>query len=89
MKMKPSNFTSFPWNSVFQNTETETVALNIMIVLKRTGDTWRGLTWGEYKREREKDGNFSDREHAWFDRVIEYCQSEATVRLVCRDWKEV
>ena len=52
---KPSNFTNYPWNSVFENSEHETIAVNIMFILKRTGDEWRELTWEEYVEERKKD----------------------------------
>lgn len=50
--MKPSNFIAFPIESVFHNYEIEAVARNIMVILARTGDTFRSLEWDEYKAER-------------------------------------
>jgi len=84
--MKPSNFTSFPFGSVLQNSESETIALNIMKILKRTGDEFRSLSWEEYKSERLKDGNFSDREHPIFEKVIRYCKSADTAILFSEEW---
>lgn len=52
--MNPSNYTTFPWDSVLQNAESETIAQNIMIILKRTGDKWRKLSFEEYQQERKK-----------------------------------
>ncbi len=87
--MKPSNFTSYPWSSVLQNSESETIAQNVMKVLKRTGDEFRLLFWEEYKEERLKDGNFSDREKSIFENVIPYCQSADTAVLFCKTWATV
>ncbi len=84
--MKPSNFTSYPWSSVLQNSESETIAQNIMKILKRTGDEFRPITWEEYKEERLKDGNFSDREKSIFENVISYCKSADTAVLFCKTW---
>jgi len=84
--MKPSNYTSQPWNSVLQKSEAETVAGNIMKILAKTGDTWRELTWEEYKEERIKDGGFSESEKHYFEKVIPYCKSEDTANLFAKDW---
>ena len=85
----PSAFTNYPWNSVLQNSEPETIACNIMNILKRTGDTWRALSWEEYCKERLKDGNFSETEKDYFEQVIGYCCSEQTAKLFSPDWKEI
>jgi len=84
--MKPSNFTSHPYGSVLQNSESETIAANIMKILKRTGDTFRPLSWEEYKEERTKDGHFTESEKGYFDDVIDYCKSEGTAKLFAKDW---
>ena len=57
--MNPSDFCIKPWNSVLAKCEAEVVACNIMVILKRTGDTWRRLTVEEYEAERLKDGNYT------------------------------
>lgn len=73
--MKPSDFLTDPMDSVLQNAESETVARNIMAILKRTGNEFRRLTWDEYETERRKDGNFTSAEKKYFDRVVPYTVS--------------
>lgn len=70
--LKPSVFTAQPMGSVTQNSESETVARNIMVIRKRLGDAWP-LTWQQYKAEREKDGGngCADSEREFFREVIE------------------
>jgi len=85
---KPSDFTNHPFDSVFKSTEHETIARNIMVILKRTGNKFRPLTWDEYKAERLKDGNFSPREVSYFNEVHEYCVSGDTARLFSKAWKK-
>ena len=84
--MTPSNFTNRPWDSVVKKTEAEVVARNIMVILKRTGDVFRPLTWEEYKEERQKDGGCPHTEKPFFEDVIGYCKSEDTARLFSKDW---
>lgn len=82
----PSDFIIHPWGSVLQNNESETIALNIMRILKRTGDTWRRLEWSEYKEERLKDGNFTEAEKYYFDLALPYCVSQDTAVLFSKSW---
>ena len=86
--MKPSNFTKFPNDSVKQNHQSEQIAVNIMVILKRTGDTFRPLEWEEYKFERQKDGQFTESEKGYFDSVIDFCVSPETAKLFSPVWKE-
>jgi len=72
---------------VLQNSESETVACDIMNILKRTGDTFRPLSWDEYVAERKKDGHFTQSEKKYFDDVIEWCASAQTARLFSKSWK--
>lgn len=95
-QLKPSDFKSvFPWSSVLGKSEPEQVALNIMIILARTGNEFRPLTWDEYMQERIKDGgtdagaHFLNDEKKYFDEIIEYFQSAATARLFSPKWKKV
>ena len=69
MELKPSHFWAFPFESIMQNSEAELVALNIMKIRTRLGDKW-GLSWNEYKKERQKDGGFSYMEKEHFDKVM-------------------
>ena len=78
---KPSDFTNYPIASVLQKNESETVARNIMMILRRTGNTWRNLSWDEYVKHRTNDGNFTMNEKPHFDAVIGYCQSPETAKL--------
>lgn len=87
MKIKPSDFTSLPMGSVLQKSEAEVVARNIMIILKRTGDVFRYLSWDEYHAERLKDGNFDYYEKHFFEQVIGYCKSVDTAVLFSRAWQ--
>lgn len=85
-ELKPSNFTKHPWSSVLGNSESENIACNIMVILKRTGNEFRPLEWEEYKAERLKDGHFSEIEKKYFDDVIPYCKSADTAVLFSKSW---
>lgn len=85
--MKPSFFSSkYPWSCVFNQSEYETVAKNIMTILKRTGDKFRELSYDEYEKERLKDGNYSSGEKKYFDEVIKYCKSADTAKCFSKSW---
>ena len=88
MKTKPSHFLNHPFESVLYKTEAETVAMNIMAILARTGDEFRKLTWEEYEAERLRDGKFSHTESWWFNEVLRYCKSADTAKLFSRDWDD-
>lgn len=86
-KRNPSYFAAIqPWNSVYKKSEAESIATNIMRILKRTGDTWRDLSWEEYKLERLKDSDFDEREKKWFQMSVLYCCSDEKARQFCIDW---
>jgi len=68
--------------------ESEMIAQNIMIILKRTGNKFRPFSWEEYKAERLKDGNFGEGEKEYFNKVIGYCRTEDTARLFSPKWME-
>lgn len=83
----PSEFTVYPWSSLVQNSEKETIARNIMIILSRTGNKFRPLDWEEYHAERECDGGPEDHtEKIYFNAVIDYCKSADTARLFSESW---
>lgn len=86
MKLKPSDFTKYPWSSVLQNMQSEVIAHNIMIILNRKGNEFKDLTWEEYKEERIKDGNFSEEEKSYFNNTIPYCKSAQTASLFSKEW---
>jgi hypothetical protein len=85
-KMKPSDFKSNPDSSVFQNSETETIAGNIMTIMARNGDQWERPTWLTYKAIRIEDGNFSMRERPLFDKVWPYLKSADTAASFSPVW---
>jgi hypothetical protein len=87
MKTKPSDFMSFPSCSEEQNYESEMIAYNIMVILKRTGNTFRDLTWEEYKTERLKDKDFSEKEKPIFNKIIKYCKTADTAKKFSPHWK--
>ena len=80
--MKPSSWTNRIFNSIFRNTESEIIFANCMTILSRTGDEWRKLTWEEYKEERLKDGNFSEYEKSYFEKVLPYTLSNTLAQEV-------
>jgi hypothetical protein len=88
---RPSDISrEHPWNSVFENWEHEQIASNIMKILKRTGDTFRELSFGEYKDERVKDGADAgavDREQGYFERVLKYTVSAEMAARFSPSWK--
>lgn len=84
--MKPSNFLKHPYDSVLQHTEDEVVARNIMVILNRTGNIFRDLSWDEYKQERLKDENFSHLEQTSFNKVIKYCQTATDAKKFSKVW---
>ena len=86
MKTKPSDFTNDPMGSVLQKSEAETVARNIMVILKRTGDAFRDLSFEEYKEERIMDGNYSGMEQNYFYQVLPYCKSADIAKLFSKSW---
>ena len=85
--LTPQDFTVYPWSSVLQNSESETIARNIMTILSRTGNIWRKLLWKEYKKERQKDGNFTESEKGYFAGVINYCKSPDTAISFSKAWE--
>jgi len=86
--MKPSVLAKIqPMSSITQKSEYETIATNIMRILARTGDTFRSLSWREYKKERLKDKGFEEGEKGYFNRVKYYCSSAKAARNFCEGWK--
>lgn len=88
MKTLPSQFTNYPWNCVFKKAECEIVAKNIMLILKRTGDVFRELTYEEYEQERKKDGKYSDSEKRFFDQVAPFCKSAEEAKSFSKEWQD-
>lgn len=84
--MKPSDFLNHPYDSVLHNHESEIVARNIMVILSKTGNEFRLLPWQEYKEHRIKNGNFTSNEKYYFDRVVDFCTSEQSAKLFCKNW---
>lgn len=78
-----------PMDSIFRKRESEIVAKNIMVILSRTGNKWRELSWDEYKKERLKDGDFSEEEKYFFDQVKKFCNSEENAYGVSSAWKNM
>jgi hypothetical protein len=86
---RPSDFMQYPWSSVEEKCEAEIVARNVMVILGRTGDVWRKLSWTEYRSEREKDGDFSSSEKYYFESVRPYTVSEKMARSFSGVWRDV
>jgi hypothetical protein len=63
--------------------------MNIMVILKRTGNTFRPLSWLEYKAERTKDGNFYEIEKGYFDKVIPYFETPEKAKTFSKSWAKL
>lgn len=87
--MKPSNFNRFPFSSVLQNAEAEVIAQNIMVILARSGNKFRSLSWKEYQKERLKDGNFTASEEEYFNQVKKFCVSGDTAVCFSEHWANI
>ncbi len=93
--MSPSKIKGiFPIDSITQNNESEVVAKNIMIILARTGDTFRELSIEEYKKERNLDYELNSsaqtvglKEISVFDKVKDVANSIENASRFCKDWK--
>lgn len=93
--MNPSDFKIHPWNSVLQKSEAESIALNIIIILSRTQNVWRELSWDEYAAERIKDaktdkgGGLNEwKEKPFFEQAVSYTVSEEMARTFSPDWNK-
>jgi len=84
----PSNFKKHPYNSVFNKSEAETIARNIMVILSRTGDEFRPLSWDEYKAERLKDSGFTEGEKTYFDKVALWCKTGEQAQEFSPTWAQ-
>jgi hypothetical protein len=86
----PSQYNREPMGSLSQNSESETIAKNIMHILSKNGDVFRPLSFEEYTDVRKSDGA-NDRhianEKPYFDEVISYCASPESADLFCADWR--
>lgn len=83
----PSTFSKiFPTACIYGQAEYEMIAKNVMAILKRKGDTFRLLSWEEYKLERKIDGSFTEREKEYFDKVVGSCEAEEKARRFSGEW---
>lgn len=85
-KTKPSDFLNYPSRSIFNKSEYEYIALNIMKILTKTGDKFRSISWEEYRKEREKENNFSCGEKIFFNQVRKFCESSVQARTFSSQW---
>jgi len=84
---RPSNFREFPYESILKKVEPETVAANIMLILQRTGDTFRELSWDEYKVELKKDTQ-TPGPRGDFSKVKDYCFDPVKASRFCQVWAD-
>ena len=89
---KPNHYAAnHPWGSCVKCNKSESVALNIMVVLAQTGNAFRELSWNEYRHfrlanectlpTRQVDG-----EQRYFEAVIKYTTSNIMAFRFCKDW---
>ncbi len=87
--MKPSQFDSFPWKSIFNKSEYETIMRNALIITKRLGDDWGILTKEKYEEERKKYGNYSSRESDYLEKILPYLESAEKLADFCPSYKSI
>lgn len=90
-ELSPEDFTSFPDTSVANDFKKEQVAQNIMIILARTGNKFRLLSWEEYRKgmmEESAMGDivFSESDRPHFEDVKMYCKSASDALRFCKTW---
>ncbi len=86
-ELTPRDFIAkIPAHSVLVQKGFEIVGHNIMIILARTGNKFRDLSWDEYVIQRKKEGNFKDAEKEYFIEVSGYCKSAESAFLFSREW---
>lgn len=86
--MKPSDISNkFPYDSVFQNNESEVVAANISVILADNGDEFRKLPFDEYVSRRLIDGNFTMSEQEYFVKVVDYLATEESAKKFSPNWR--
>lgn len=79
--MKPFDICNiFPWNSVFQNCEEESSICCMIDYLSKNGNEFRVFTFEEYIKS--QPNAIKER----FNKLIKYCKSEDTARLVSKYW---
>lgn len=89
----PSDFVDVkPFDSVLQNSECETIARNIMVILNRLGNVWRHLEWHEYEEARKKD-TFDytgiKAEQTYFEKVVKYTNHWQSAACFCDAWEKI
>lgn len=87
-RILPSDFLDHPYDSIFGASEHETIATNIMQILKRTGNTWRVLSEEEYIQECKKDRKYiPDIEIKIFRDVVVHCSTAEAAEEFSPDWR--
>ena len=83
-RIPPSVFNVFPVGSRANKTQCEVVALNIMKIRDRL-KKW-DISWEEYKEQRSIDGEFSEGEKDFFEKVIPMIEDSVHAMAFCDDW---
>lgn len=90
--LAPSDFCVKPWACIFYKSEHETIARNCMVMLKRTGNTWRDLSEEEYIEQRLNDGaseSAAKGEITYFRDVQPYTNSPEQAAKFSKTWAEI
>jgi hypothetical protein len=89
-KTRPSDFTNYPWSSIKQSSEWESIAQNIMEVMEERGDDFAlGLTLEQYVEHRRQKGHQTNISAENFEDIMQYCQSAERAKLFSKEWKDV
>ncbi len=87
----PSDFMSvYPWDSVTQKSENESLACSIMATKNFKGNTWDDVSYEDYLEYRlsigAQRGNARQDE---FDKVNKYCKNISTAALFSKSWEDI
>ena len=88
-KKYPSDFLQHPFNSILKDLKYERAARNVMVILARTSDAWRDLSWEEYVKEHQKDVDELSlilAEKGYFDIVTPFCKTAELAKKFCPTW---
>lgn len=85
--MKPSDLVGiFPFASIMQKSECETIAKNIIVIQSRIDNKFQLIDWDTYYVHRRKDGEFSDGEKKFYEMVAHLLTTEELVRKFSKYW---
>lgn len=84
----PADYISYPWGSILNSTEHEMIARDIMVILYKTGNVFREISFDEYKKEKTKitKNIINASEESRFMQVVNFCKNPYMANSFCKNW---